>query len=198
MLVVALTGGIASGKTTVSDRFAALGVPVVDADVAAREVVAPGQPGLEGIRQAFGESMLDNRGRLDRARLREHIFQHPEARARLNALLHPLIRERLRGQLRALHAPYALLVIPLLVETGMQGLADRVLVVDAPRETQRQRLMARDGGSAELAEAMLAAQAERGARLAIADDVIVNDSDLKRLQADVEALHQAYLRLAGD
>lgn len=196
-LVIGLTGGIASGKTAVSDRFAALGVPVVDADLAAREVVAPGAEGLAQVREAFGDAVLTEHGELDRQALRRVVFAAPQARRRLEAVLHPLIRQRLQAQLTAAEAPYVLLVIPLLVETGMQDMADRILVVDVPEAVQRERLAARDASSSEEIDAILASQASRSERLACADDVVANDGDLASLDQRVAELHQRYLRLAA-
>lgn len=197
---VGLTGGIASGKTAVATRFAALGVPVVDADVAAREVVEPGQPALARIVERFGQDMLDRSGRLDRARLRTKVFNDPVARQALEAILHPPIRQALRTAAEAAAAPYVIVAIPLLAEGGGRQAypwLDRILVVDAPLESQRSRLTARDGIDAALADRMLAAQAERGQRLAIADDVLVNDGGLGELDAHVAALDRRYRQLAA-
>jgi dephospho-CoA kinase len=165
---VALTGGIASGKTTVTRMFADHGVPVVDSDVIAREVVEPGQPALTAVTQAFGADVLGHDGRLDRRRLREVIFTDPAARARLEGILHPAIRTEMERQsaAAATGAPYHLLVIPLLAEGGGRDRADRVLVVDVPEEMQIDRLMTRDGVTRSQAEASLRAQASRTARLA--------------------------------
>ena len=180
MLRVGLTGGIASGKSRVAELFSARGVPVVDADVLAREVVAPGSDGLDAVVAAFGAEVLDHDGALNRARLRQHIFADDAARKRLEAILHPRIRERMDRALAA-HAeaghPWALAVIPLLVETGQQGRFDRILVVDASEATQIARLAARDGATEGDARAILARQARRAERLRHADDVIANDAD---------------------
>ena len=192
---VALTGGIASGKTAVSDRFAALGVPVIDTDLLAREVVAPGTEGLAAVAARFGESVLQPNGALDRRALREHIFADPEARRALEAITHPRIREALEAQLAALEAPYAIVVIPLLFETGWQARFDRVLLVDVPKATQKQRLMARDGISSAEAERILETQVSRAQRRAMADDVIDNTGDISQLNARVEALHGTYCNL---
>ncbi|NCT66728.1 MAG: dephospho-CoA kinase [Rhodanobacteraceae bacterium] len=195
-LTIALTGGIASGKSAVAERFAVLGAEVIDADVVARELVAPGMPALTEIVAAFGPGVLDAHGALDRRAMREHVFGDEAARRRLEAILHPRVRAALRERAAASRAPYVLLVIPLLVESGHYDWVDRVLVVDAAREVQRARLLARDGVSPELAEAMLDAQASRAQRLALADDVIVNDGHLDALDAQVDALHRRYLELA--
>jgi dephospho-CoA kinase len=191
-LVVVLTGGIASGKTAVSDRFAALGVPVIDTDVIAREVVEPGEAALEDIVRTFGSSLLDAAGRLDRRRMREMIFSDPAHRAALERILHPAIARRARERVRAVRAPYCILVVPLLVETGLFPWIDRVLLVDADEATQIDRLMARDGVSREQAQAALAAQASRAERQALADDVIDNSGPLSDLDDQVRTLHRKY------
>lgn len=197
---VALTGGIASGKTTVANLFAELGVPLVDSDLIAREVVEPGQPALAAVAAAFGSDVLGPDGRLDRRRLRELIFGDSAARARLESILHPAIRAEMERQsaAAAIAHPYHLLVIPLLAEGGGRDRADRVLVVDVPETTQVDRLMARDAVSREQAAASLRAQASRDARLAIADDVVTNTGRIDDLRAQVAALHQRYLKLAQD
>lgn len=196
--VVALTGGIASGKSAVAERFAARGVEVVDADLVAREVVAPGTPGLAEIVQAFGGDLIDADGHLRRRALRERVFGDAAARRRLEAIVHPRVRARLHERARNAHGPYLVLAIPLLVESdGAYDWVDRVLLVDVPREVQIARLTARDATTPALAEAMLAAQATREERLARADDVIVNDGSLEALDAEVERLHRDYLRRAS-
>jgi len=192
MLRVGLTGGVASGKTTVANFFAELGAGVVDTDIVAREVVAPGEPGLETVQAEFGPGVISRSGELDRRALRELVFADPEKRRRLERILHPLIRARTLQQLEELEAPYALVVVPLLVETGFDALVDRVAVVDCPREVQLERLLARDGISAAEAEAMLSAQADRGARLAHADDLIDNSADLALTRRRVRELHAQY------
>ena len=194
---VALTGGIASGKSTVADQFAAKGVPVIDTDVIAREVVEPGQPALAAVVDAFGSQVLGDDGRLDRPRLRERIFGDAAARRRLEAILHPAIRAEMERQSRAAGGPYQILVIPLLVEGGRRDHIDRVLVVDVPEATQIERLVRRDGVSREQAAAALRAQATRDARLAFADDVIENTGELIALETRVAELHSDYLRRAG-
>lgn len=197
MLKIGLTGGIASGKSAAAEVFAGLGVPVIDTDVIARELVAPGSEALAEIVRAFGPEMLTPAGGLDRARLRRRVFADAEARARLEAILHPRIRAALLARLETLDAPYVVVVIPLLVEAGWQDLVDRVLVIDAPETLQRERVMRRDGLSAAEADAMLAAQADRATRCAAADDRVVNDGNLDDLRADIENLHGHYLALAG-
>ena len=194
---IALTGGIASGKSTVADLFAALGVPVIDTDLIAREVVEPGQPALAEVAAAFGTDVLGPDGRLDRRRLRDMVFADPTARRRLEAVLHPAIRARMEAQSRAAGGPYQLLVIPLLAEGGRRDHVDRVLLVDVPEAVQVERLMRRDGSSREQAQAALAAQASRTARQAIADDVIENTGGVEDLRARVAELHGEYLRLAA-
>jgi dephospho-CoA kinase len=195
---VALTGGIASGKTTVADLFAGLGVPVIDTDVIAREVVEPGQPALTAIVEAFGPGVLDAGGRLDRPRLRERIFADADARRRLEAILHPAIRQAMERQSleAAALSPYQVLVIPLLAEGGRTDHVDRVLVVDVPESQQIERLVVRDKVSQDHATAALRAQATRTSRLAFADDVIENTGRIVDLQSQVAVLHERYLDLA--
>lgn len=193
---VALTGGIASGKSAASDRFAALGADVVDADLVARELVEPGGAALGEIVAAFGEGVLTPAGALDRRAMRERVFADDASRRRLESILHPRVRDILRERSQAGRGAYALLVVPLLVESGQYDWVDRVLVVDVPREVQHVRLLARDGVTPELADAMLDAQASREQRLAIADDVITNDGTLEDLDLRVRQLHERYLALA--
>ncbi|ADN00031.1 dephospho-CoA kinase [Dickeya dadantii] len=195
--IVALTGGIGSGKSTVAQGFAALGATIVDADVIARQVVAPGQPALAAIVEYFGREILQPDGTLNRNALRERIFSNPEDKRWLNALLHPLIQQETRRQLAAVTTPYALWVVPLLVENRLQGQAQRILVVDVPLETQLQRTMARDGVSRAQAQNILASQASREQRLACADDIIDNNSNPSVLAPRIAALHQHYLTLAA-
>ena len=193
---VALTGGVASGKTEVERRFAALGAHVIDADVVARELVEPGGPALDAIVHAFGAEVLDRAGGLDRAAMRKRVFADADARTRLEAILHPRIREILRQRSDAILDGYALLVIPLLVESGEYTWVDRVLVVDVAPETQIARLVARDGITEDLARSMLAAQATRAARLAVADDIIDNNGVPSALDAQFAPLHRRYRELA--
>ncbi|HUH00231.1 MAG TPA: dephospho-CoA kinase [Gammaproteobacteria bacterium] len=194
---VGLTGGIASGKSTVARLFAARGVPVIDLDLVAREVVEPGEPALAAIADAFGPEMLDAEGRLDRAALRARVFSDDAARKRLEALLHPLILAAGVREAEAREGPYQVIVAPLLVEFGLTGWVDRVLVVDCPEETQLERLLARDGGNAAIAQAILATQATRQQRLAEADDVIVNDGPPERLADAVATLDAVYREIAA-
>ncbi len=197
MLTIGLTGGIGSGKTAVSDRFAGYGVPVIDTDVIARELVEPGQPALAEIVAAFGSECLDAVGRLNRAVLRERVFVDDAGRRRLEAILHPRIRALARARVAALNAPYCLLVIPLLAETGMTDLVDRVLVVDVSEAEQIRRVMARDRLDETQARRILAAQASRSQRLALADEVLENSGDFADLAQRVADLHQHYLRTAA-
>ncbi len=198
MLRVGLTGGIASGKTVVANFFAELGAGVVDTDVIAREVVAPGEPGLANVRAEFGPGVISESGVLDRRALREVVFADPEKRSKLEAILHPLIRARTLEQLADLEAPYALVVVPLLLETGFGALVDRVAVVDCPRGVQLERLVARDGISTAEAEAMLSAQADRETRLAHADDLIDNSAGLESTRQRVQELHAQYSASTGE
>lgn len=196
-LAIALTGGVAAGKTTVARRFEALGVPVHDADVAAREVVAPGTAGLAAVVDAFGTGVLDDAGRLDRPAMRQRIFADPAARKMLEAIIHPRVRQWLHQRALDERAPYCLLAIPLLAENiEHYRWIDRVLLVDVPEPVQIARLIARDGVDETLAARMLAHQATRAERLALADDVIENSGDESALDDAVAKLHQRYLALA--
>ncbi|MEJ8569609.1 dephospho-CoA kinase [Elongatibacter sediminis] len=191
--VIVLTGGIASGKTSVSDRFAELGAPVIDTDLIAREVVQPGEAALTEVVSAFGDEVLTADGELDRSRMRDLIFSDPERRRLLESILHPAIAERALQRIRTTTSgPYCILVVPLLAETGLFSWADRVLLVDVDEETQIRRLTARDGSSREQAEAALAAQASREERRALADDIIDNSGSLDELYAAVDHLHAQY------
>lgn len=195
--VVGLTGGIASGKSAVARRFEARGTPVHDADVAARVVVEPGSAGLAEIVEAFGEGVLDAQGRLDRAAMRRRVFTDDAAKHRLEAIIHPRVREWLRQRALAEPAPYCLLAVPLLAEhIADYRWLDRILLVDVPEAVQLERLIARDGIDRPLAERMLAQQASRAERLALADDVIDNSGSEAALDAHVDALHRRYLALA--
>ena len=197
--VVALTGGVASGKTAVAQRFARLGIHVYDADVAAREVVARGAPALAEIESVFGAEVLQADGSLDRRTTRERVFADPAARKKLEAIIHPRVRAWLRRRVGMDRGPYCMLAIPLLFENRPEyDWVDRVLVVDAPEALQIERLMQRDGVTRDAAQRVLDAQSTRAQRLAIADDVIVNDGEESALDAQVAALHARYLKLAGD
>ncbi len=198
---VGLTGGIASGKSLVGAFFAELGVPVIDADQVSRDIVQPGAAGLNALVAHFGADILDETGQMDRRRMRERVFANPAARLELEAILHPLIRQRLlelRDEAIERHY-YCVLMIPLLVKFGWTDLVDRLLVVDCSEETQRQRLMARDEIDTELANNMLKSQDSRNARLQAADDIILNEGEPDALRAPVQKLHAFYRQYAcGD
>ena len=193
---IGLTGGIASGKSTVADMFAELGVAIIDTDVIARELVRAGEPALGEIRERFGDSVIDDAGNLDRAALRKLIFADDDARLDLEKILHPRIGLETRRQADAASGPYQIIVVPLLVGSPLLQFIERVLVVDCDEETQIQRLLSRDAETAEQARKILAAQASRKARLAIADDVISNDQDLDKTLQQVVLLDRKYLDLA--
>ena len=197
--IIGVTGGVASGKSEVTRRFEALGVAVADADLAAREAVAAGSPGLAEVVSTFGPGVLTTAGELDRTAMRQRVFEDPAARQRLEAIIHPRVRAWLRQECEAALGPYAIAAIPLLTEGGGRDAypwIDRILVVDVPVEVQIKRLMRRDEVDLALAGAMLAAQASREARLAIADDVIVNDGALEALDGEVARLDRMYRGLA--
>jgi len=190
---IGLTGGIASGKSTVATEFARLGAHIIDTDLLARELVEPGCPALKAIVNTFGGDILLESGQLDRAALREQIFHDPAARHRLEAILHPPIRALARARAEAAQdTPYVLLMIPLLAETGGWDWLDRVLLVDCPPDIQRSRLLQRPGITPELADAILASQASREQRLALADDILRNDRERDALQPAIEALDRGY------
>lgn len=191
-LRVGLTGGIASGKSTVSTMFAELGAVVIDTDVIAREVVAPGQAAIDEIRREFGDDYITADGGLDRAAMRRLVFADDTARSRLEAILHPRIRDATLAQAAAADGPYQLIVVPLLVGSPLLHFVDRVLVVDCAEDTQIERLMARDADSEEQARRILATQASRQERLAIADDVIDNDGSPEQTRRQILALDRAY------
>ena len=193
---IGLTGGIASGKSTVADMFAELGAVVIDTDVIAREIVQPGAPALDEIRQRFGDSVIDAAGKLDRSAMRKLVFGDEEARHDLEAILHPRIGAEVRRQADTADGCYQIIVVPLLVGSPLLHFVDRVLVVDCDEETQVDRLLARDTETIEQARRILAAQASRAQRLAIADDTIANDKGLDETARQVKALHQQYLGLA--
>lgn len=197
MLIVGLTGGIASGKSTAAEFFAKRGAPVIDTDRIARELVEPGTPALTRIVADFGSEVLTAAGRLDRRALGRRVFRDPAARHRLEEILHPPIRAETRKRLAVLDAPYVIVVIPLLLESAQGDLVQRILVVDTPESLQRHRASVRDGLSREQVDAIMSAQSDRVTRLAAADDVLVNDLDRSQLERQVEALHQRYLQLAG-
>lgn len=196
-LRIGLTGGIASGKSVVADMFAERGIPVIDTDLIAREVVQPGKPALAEIRERFGDRVIDADGRLDRAKMRKIIFSDEDSRLDLEAILHPRIGAEVRRQADVADGAYQLIVVPLLVGSPLLQFVDRVLVVDCEEDTQIQRLLARDAGSIEQARQILAAQASRNDRLAIADDVISNDRSLAHVRKQVLNLDRKYRREAG-
>jgi dephospho-CoA kinase len=198
MLRIGLTGGIGSGKSAVADRFRHHGVPVIDADEVARDVVEPGQPAYAEVVEAFGAEVLGADGRVDRARLRQRVFSDPAQRRRLESILHPRIREAMRRQADAQDAPYCILMIPLLVESGGNYRLDRTLVIDADEDRRTRWVEARSGLGREEVRRIMAAQASRAERLEAADDVIVNNGGLEDLEHKVDALHQRYLALAAD
>ncbi len=198
MLVVGLTGGIGSGKSAVSEHFARLGVPVIDTDIIARDLVKPGSTVLSAIRAGFGDTVLHADGELDRAALRRRVFSEPAARRTLESLLHPRIRQEVARQLAALAAPYAIVAVPLLVETGgWRDVVQRVLVVDCPEAIRIERVMARSGLGRDEVQAIVDAQASDAARRAAADDVIDNAGSPQALDAAVAGLHARYLAQAG-
>ena len=197
MLVIGLTGGIASGKTLVSDTFASMGAPIVDADLLSREVVAPGSEGLQGLVDLFGGDIIDNssHGSLNRAALRNIIFKNPAAREQVDALLHPMIRrlsdERIQSHLSSDH-PYLIYAVPLLVETGQVSRFDSIIVVDIPVSMQLERLISRDDTTEEQARRIIESQASREQRLAIANDVIDNSKTKEFTVSQIKALHQQF------
>jgi len=195
-LRIGLTGGIASGKSTVAQEFTRLGVPVIDADVAARSVVAPNTPGLAQVIERFGPGVLAETGELDRRALRDLIFSDPGSRRDLERILHPLIRADMEKSAEQAVGPYVVMAIPLLIEGGPSDRVDRILVVDVDEAVQLRRVMERDGGTSDQARSILASQAARSARLAAADDVLLNSGTVTDLRQAVDRLHERYLRLA--
>jgi dephospho-CoA kinase len=195
--ILGVTGGIGSGKSAVAEHFVELGVHLIDADHAARWVVEPGRPALARIVEHFGDAVLRADGQLDRGELRARVFQDADERRWLESLLHPLIGEEIVNYLALAKSPYAILVSPLLIESGQHNLTQRILVVDAPEQLQLQRTMSRDQASEEQVRAILLAQAKREERLRHADDVLMNDRDLTWLRSEVERLHHFYLTLRG-
>jgi dephospho-CoA kinase len=191
--IVALSGGIASGKSTIAHLFAQLGVPIIDADVIARQIVEVGTPALAQIAKHFSQEILLGNGELDRSQLREIIFNNDHERLWLNNLLHPLIAQETQKQFTQQSSPYVIWVVPLLIENNLHQLADRILMIDIPEELQLKRLINRDKISESLAKKMMGSQVSLTDRLAFADDVIVNDGDLASLTIQVDRLHQQYL-----
>lgn len=195
-LIIGLTGGIGSGKTAVSDRFAHLDITIIDADIASRIVVEAQKPALKAISDHFGENILLANGELDRAQLRARIFQHPEEKQWLESLLHPLIREEIIQQLQRAVSPYAILVSPLLFESKQDQLCDRTLIVDVPEQTQINRTAARDNNDVEQIKRIIASQISRKERLSKADDIIENTQSYEHLDQQISQLHQRYLALS--
>ena len=192
-MIVGLTGGIGSGKTAVSDCFEGLGIVIVDADLASRVVVEKGKPCLAKISERFGQNILKESGELDRAKLREIIFNSDEEKDWLESLLHPAIARQIQDELKVSTSPYSVLVSPLLFETGQNDFCDKVLVVDVPVETQVERTLKRDGVSEEQVQSIIKAQISRQKRLQLADEIIVNNSTLGALQLAVKKLHQQFI-----
>ena len=192
-MIIGLTGGIGSGKTAVSDIFEELGIRVVDADLASRVVVEKGRPSLEEIAKHFGQGILTEEGELDRAKLREIIFNSDEEKNWLESLLHPAIAKQIQDELKASSSPYTILVSPLLLETNQKDFCNKVLVVDVPVETQIERTLKRDDVSLEQVQSIIKAQISRDKRLELADEVIVNDKSLEDLQLAVSKLHQQFI-----
>ena len=196
MLVVGVTGGIGSGKTAATDHFQSLGITVVDADLASRVIVEPGREALLKIEEHFGSGVIASDGTLDRRALRDIVFNNPEERKWLEQLTHPLIGQEILRQIQASQSPYTILASPLLLESGQSRMARRVLLIDVPETLQIQRTTARDDTTEDGVKVIMAAQMSREQRRAQADDIIVNDQDLKHLYTEVETLHQRYLQLA--
>ena len=196
MLRVGLTGGIGSGKSTAAALFAGHGVPVIDADEIARQLVVPGQTAYKQVLKTFGSDVVDTGGKLDRNRLRHIVFADPEQRKRLEAILHPLVRREIQRQTQRLQTPYCIIVIPLLIEADQRDLVDRVLVIDTDETLQLQRVAARSQLTEEEIRKIIGAQLSRSERLRYADDVILNNTDLAELRASVDTFHERYLALA--
>lgn len=196
MLLIGLTGGIGSGKSTVCQLFAQLGAPIIDTDTIAHTLVEPGQPALGQLEATFGREIIDQQGHLDRAALRERVFSDATARQRLESILHPLIRSEMQHELEMLRASYVIIAIPLLLEKGWQNEVDRILVVDADESLQLERTVKRDGMSADAVKRIMQTQVSRQQRIDAADDIIHNNGEREALKAQVLSLHQRYLQLA--
>ena len=192
--VVGLTGGIGSGKSAVSDLFAQQGIDIVDADVVARQVVEPGTPALQAIIDHFGEAIITENGSLNRPALRKRVFENDLDKQWLNALLHPAIRAEMQTQLQEATSPYVVFSVPLLIENGLDSMADTVLVVDCSEETQLARATRRDGSNIETIKSIMASQATRQQRLEKAQNVIDNNGELSALPLQVKSLHQQYMQ----
>jgi dephospho-CoA kinase len=198
MLRIGLTGGIGSGKSTVCALFHELGAPIIDSDIIARALVAPGSMALEQIAECFGQQLLQEDGSLDRRQMRELVFSNQARREQLESILHPLIRQEMERQISRLNAPYIILAIPLLLEKGWQQQLDRVLVVDCSEELQRQRALKRDNSPVQTIDRIIASQIQRDARIAAADDLIDNSGSYEALRDQVETLHHRYLVLSAN
>lgn len=196
MLRVGLTGGIGSGKSTIASLFVMRGVPVIDTDEIAHTLTEPDQKPFDEIVHAFGDAILDEKRRIDRNRLRERVFDNADERRRLETILHPHIRAVVRDRLAVLEAPYVVVVVPLLIESGFTDLVDRILVVDTMENVQIQRTAARSGLREPEIRKIMSAQASRAQRLQLANEIIENNGDRKQLEAEVERMHQWYLSLA--
>ncbi len=196
MLVIGLTGGIGSGKSTVTKHFEQLGVPVIDADIITRELVRPGEDALKEIEAHFGPDIIQTDGQLNRAWLRARIFDDADERKTLEGILHPRAKEYAQNRIAELKAPYCILCVPLLIESGWTDMVQRVLVIDLPRELQIERTMKRDGIPKNQVETIINAQINRDGRLAAADDVLINTDDKSSLLEQVDALHEQYLKQA--
>jgi len=196
MLIIGLTGGIGAGKSLVSDCFAQLGVPVIDADVIAREVVAPGKSAYAAIRRAFGDAVFLADGNLDRAGLRRLVFADSGYREKLESIVHPLVRREIENRLQSTHAPYTIVCVPLLLEKNYRGIVHRVLVIDVPEEVQLERVKKRDRINTDQANAIIQTQIRRQDRLSQADEVIDNSADVREVQRRVMQLHEQYQQLA--
>ncbi|MDH5472029.1 MAG: dephospho-CoA kinase [Gammaproteobacteria bacterium] len=198
MLVIGLTGGIGSGKSTVAELFRKRKIPIIDTDILARELVRPGQPALNEIIQTFGDTVIHKNGELDRQTLARLTFQNESARKKLEAILHPKIRQLMTEQINSVSAPYVIAVIPLLIEAGQTDLVNHILLVDCPEEIQIHRVKQRDNRDEQQIREILNAQASRQTKIAMADDIIENQGELSDLDAKIEKLHQKYLLMSQD
>ncbi|MDH5734737.1 MAG: dephospho-CoA kinase [Gammaproteobacteria bacterium] len=198
MLVIGLTGGIGSGKSTVAELFRKRNIPIIDTDILARELVRPGQPALNEIIQTFGDTVIHKNGELDRQTLARLTFQNESARKKLEAILHPKIRQLMTEQINSVSAPYVIAVIPLLIEAGQTDLVNHILLVDCPEEIQIHRVKQRDNRDEQQIREILNAQASRQTKIAMADDIIENQGELSDLDAKIEKLHQKYLLMSQD
>ena len=197
MLKIGLTGGIGSGKTTVTRLFADFNIPIIDADIIAHQLVEPGQPALARIQSTFGQQVINPDGSLNRSELRNIVFADANLKQKLEAILHPLILRKIQAEAEALNAPYCIISIPLLFETGMDRWVDRILVIDCPVETQISRVKHRDGLSEETIRTIIASQASRELRNTQADDLIDNSQSNSQLAEQVKTLHNLYLLLSA-